>query len=227
MHLNPFSQMQDKTLVNDHGLTVSDFAFDLRRGDNLVSRHYLLVVVKERLAQRQKLPSRTTHLQVGSTHIRAAARLIAAFHASWATLDPHWGDLPSARLLQLGSGAFVKGAESLYVTCAVAHARDVRVCGCHQLGDELKPERRMPRRRRNLAHHGTAAKSIYFSSTTTLTLSPDGLAGRPFSCTPAGQWGDGGVLLRLLLSRIPLNHQLAAKPIQGFRNEDTSLQIHR
>jgi hypothetical protein len=40
----------------------------------------------------------------------------AALPARWATVDPLWGEVPFARLVKLGSGAFAKGAECLDVT---------------------------------------------------------------------------------------------------------------
>jgi hypothetical protein len=71
-------------------------------------------------------------------NVEAAAQVIAAFHASWANIDPLWGDLPFARPVTPGSGAFAKGAESWYVTRTVAHARDTRIRSCHRMETKLQ-----------------------------------------------------------------------------------------
>jgi hypothetical protein len=46
MHIDPFSEMQDISLVDKDWLTIIDLSLDLLPGDNLVSRHCCLAVVR-------------------------------------------------------------------------------------------------------------------------------------------------------------------------------------
>lgn len=127
--------------------------------------------------------------------------MIAAFHASWANFDPLWGHFPSARLLQLGSGAFAKGAECLYVTRAVAHARDVRICTCHQLEDDDQ------QKRRSATAAGVISPVVARPQNQTVFFHRNALAN---SSVVRGahiplqrkEWGDGGALLCCLTAYV-------------------------
>lgn len=74
-----------------------------------------------------------------------------AFWRAGLALCSTLGGLPSARLVELGSGAISKGAESLYVNRGLVAARDTRNRSCHQLRTSPNQRGECHGRKRNLA----------------------------------------------------------------------------
>jgi hypothetical protein len=79
-------------------------------------------------------------------NLKTAAQVIAGFHASWANIDPLWGDVPFARPVNAGVWSVLRKGLSLGTSLAQSRMHAIRAfAAVTEWRPSSNTKRRVPR----------------------------------------------------------------------------------